>query len=137
MISEILKPEWTNFFNAVSEKYADWQTKVEIIGNDIGAQVLLPDELPFSGAVEYKTNRINAIHFILGEKTGARQTHTIFSPLNVFFETVKDSPGGIIEIEDKRGDKTLVYLKQPIQVLAAYGAGVPSGRPAVKNKVEI
>ena len=119
MISEILQPEWTNFFNAVGKKYADWQTKVEMIGNDIGAQVLIPDGLPFSGAVEYKTNRISAIELILGEKTGARRTRTIFSPQNVFFETVEDKPGGIIEIEDKKGGKTLVYFEQPMPVLAA------------------
>jgi hypothetical protein len=120
MISEILKSEWTDFFNAVGKKYADWQTKVEMMGNDIGAQILFPDGLPFSGVVEYKTNKINAIHIILGEKTNARRTRTIFSPQNVFFETIEDDPGGIIGIEDKRGGKTLVYLKQPMPVLAAY-----------------
>lgn len=120
MISEILQPEWTNFFNTIGKKYADWQTKVEMMGNDIGSQVLFPDGLPFSEVVEYKTNHIRAIHFVLGEKTDARQTRTIFSPENVFFETVEDKPGGIIKIEDKRGDKTLVHFKQPMPVLAAY-----------------
>ena len=120
MIRRILKPEWTNFFNTIGEKYADWQTKVEIMGDDIGAQVLFPEGLPFSRVVEYQTNHLNAIYMIFGEKTGARQTRTIFSPQNIFFETVEGAPGGIIEIEDKRGGKTLVYFKQPMPVLAVY-----------------
>lgn len=120
MINEILKPEWTNFFNTINQNYPEWQTKVEMMEDDTGAQVLMPDGLPFSGFVEYKTTQISAIQIILGEKTNARQTRTIFSPQNVFFETSENNPGGVIEIEDKRGDKTLVHLIKPIQVLAAY-----------------
>jgi hypothetical protein len=119
MINEIPRQEWKRFFDALSKDYLEWETKVEVMKEDFGVQVL-SNGLPLLGFVEFKTNHINAIEIILGEESGIHQTHTIFGPQNVFFERIEDMPGGIIEIEDKRGDKTLIYLIQPIQVLAVY-----------------
>lgn len=119
MINEIPRQEWKQFFDAASKDYLEWETKVEVMKEDFGVQVL-SDGLPLLGFVEFKTNHINAVEIILGEESGIHQTHTIFGPQNVFFETIRDTPGGIIEIEDKRGDKTLIYLIQPIQVLTVY-----------------
>lgn len=120
MTNEIPKLEWAKFFDAVGKNYLDWETRVEVFKDDIGAQVL-SEGLPLLGFMyECKTNRFSAIEIMLGEETGLYQTHTIFNAQQIFFKTDEDNPGGIIEIEDRRGAKTLLYLVQPFPVLAVY-----------------
>lgn len=120
MTDEILKPEWEKFFNAISKNYSEWQTRVEILKDDIGAQ-LLSEGLPLIGfTFEEKAGGKSAIEIMLGEESGVHQTHTIVNPQKVFFKESERVPGGIIEVEDKSGAKTLVRLVQPIAVLVAY-----------------
>ena len=120
MTDEILKPEWEKFFNAVSKNYSEWQTRVEILKDDIGAQ-LLSEGLPLIGfAFEEKADGKSAIEIMLGEESGVHQTHTIINPQKVFFKENEKTPGGTIEIEDESGAKTLVRLVQSIAVLIAY-----------------
>ena len=120
MTNEISKPDWKQFFDRLSKNRLEWQTRVEVLKDDIGAQVL-SDGLPLNGfMLEEKADGQNAIEIMLGEKSGAHQTHTIFNPQKVFFEEDESSQTGIIEIEDESGAKTLIHLVQPIAVLVAY-----------------
>lgn len=120
MTKEIPKREWERFFDAVGKNYLEWQTKVEILKDDIGAQVLSKG-LPLIGFLcENKTNRFNALEIMLGDGAGAPQTHTIFNVQRVFFKMDDDNSGGTIDIEDRSGAKTIVHLVQPIPVLAVY-----------------
>ncbi len=120
MTDEISKQEWKGFFNAISKNYAEWQTRVEILKDDIGAQ-LLSEGLPLVGfTFEEKDGGKSAIEIMLGEESGVHQTHTIINPQKIFFKDSERVPGGIIEVEDKSGAKTLVRLVQPIAVLVAY-----------------
>lgn len=121
MTDEILKQEWKGFFNAISKNYEEWQTIVEILKDDIGAQ-LLSEGLPLIGFTfeEKAGGGESSIEIMLGEESGAHQTHTIVNPQKVFFKESERVPGGTIEIEDESGAKTLVRLVQPIAVLVAY-----------------
>jgi hypothetical protein len=121
MTSEILKQEWKGFFNAISKNYAEWETGVEILKDDIGAQ-LLSEGLPLTGFTfeEKAGGGQSSIELMLGEESGVHQTHTIINPQKVFFKESERVPGGTIEIEDESGAKTLVRLVQPIAVLVAY-----------------
>ena len=121
MTDEILKQEWEKFFNAISKNYSEWQTRVEILKEDIGAQ-LLSEGLPLTGfTFEENAEGKSAIEIMFGEESGVHQTHTIINPQKVFFREREKSVGDTIEIEDESGAKTLVQLVQPIPVLVEYG----------------
>lgn len=121
MTDEISIKEWKRFFNAVSRNFLQWQTRVEILKNDIGAQ-LLSEGLPLAGFTfeEKADGGQRSIEIMLGDETGAQQTHKIFDPRKVFFKESEKVPGGTIEIEDESGARTLVRLGQPISVLVGY-----------------
>jgi hypothetical protein len=121
MTKEISKQEWKQFFDDASKNYMNWQTKVEVLTDDIGAQIL-SEGLPLSGLTfEEKTNGVaqSAVEIMLGEESGAHQTHSVTNPNKVYFEENESTSGGTIEIEDETA-KTIVYLVQPISVLVEY-----------------
>lgn len=117
MTNEILRADWKEFFDLQSKNYLEWQTKVEVLKDEIGAQVL-SEGLPLIGFMCEEAQ--NAIEIIVGEESGVHQTHTIFNPQKVFFQEDENNQSGIVEIEDKDGAKTLVKFIQPISVLMAY-----------------
>lgn len=120
MTNEITKQEWKQFFNDSSKNYLEWQAKVEVLNDDMGAQVL-SDGLPLIGFMfEEKPEGKSAIEIMVGEESGAHQTHTVFNPQKVFFEQGEDNASGTIEIEDEGGAKTIVYLVQATSVLVEY-----------------
>lgn len=125
MTNEIQKQEWKQFFDDTSRRYLGWQTRVEVLKEDIGAQIL-SDGLSLIGFVFEEKNgegtgeKQSSIEIILGEESGAHQTHTVVNPRAVAFLRNDESPDGTIEIEDEEAAKTLVYLVQPISVEAAY-----------------
>jgi hypothetical protein len=119
MINEIPKQEWKQFFDDIGKKRLEWQTRVEVLKDDTRAQVLY-DGLPLTGFVEYDKSQMSAIQITFGEKAGVPQTRTIFNPQNIFFEKIEDKQGGIIEIDDKNGAKTMIYLTRLIKDLVDY-----------------
>jgi hypothetical protein len=121
MTNEISKQEWKQFFNDASRNYLAWQTKVEILKADIGAQIL-SEGLPLIGLMleEKASGEQSAIEIMVGEGSGIHQTHTVFNPQKVFFEEGEAGQSGTIEIEDESGAKTIVYIMQSISVLVAY-----------------
>jgi hypothetical protein len=121
MTNEISRQAWKEFFDRLSRNRLEQQTKVEVLKNDIGAQVL-SDGLPLIGFMfeEKAGTGESAIEIIVGEEAGAHQTHTVFNPQKVFFDEGEGDSGGTIEIEDASGAKTLVRLTSPVSVLVAY-----------------
>jgi hypothetical protein len=118
MTNEVAKRNWGKFFDELSRQRLGWETRVQVFKEDIGAQTLA-DGLALGGFMfEEKTN--GAVEIMLGANAGSHQTHTIFSPQNIFFDARKDG-GGIVEIEDADGAKTLVYFVAPAKVLIEYG----------------
>lgn len=110
MTNEISRQEWKRFFDDISPKMLERQTKVEVFESEIGAQVL-SEGLPLIGFMfEEKADGQGAIEIMLGKESGAHQTHTISNPNKVFYEQDKDNSDGIIEIEDESGAKTLVQF---------------------------
>ncbi len=124
MTNEIQKQDWKQFFDDTSKTYLGWQTRVEVLKEDIGAQIL-SDGLSLTGFVfEEKTveggEKQNSIEIILGEESGAHQTHTVVNPRAVAFLRNDEPAAGAIEIEDEEQAKTLVYLVQPVSIEAVY-----------------
>lgn len=121
MTNEITKQEWEQFFNDASKNYLAWQAKVEVLNDDIGAQILSAG-LPLIGFMfeEKAGDGQNAVEIMVGEESGTHQTHTVSAPQKVFFEQGEDNASGIVEIEDESGTKTIVYLTSQASVLVEY-----------------
>lgn len=125
MTNEISKQNWKQFFDDASRDYLEWETRVEIFKDDIGAQILSVGLSLVGFVFEEKVSqgdgeRQSNIEIILGDELGVHQTHTILSPRAVAFLRQDETRAGIVEIEDAENAKTLIHLVQPISVLAAY-----------------
>lgn len=114
MTNEVSKQEWKQFFDQMSLERINWNARVEVIKEDIGAQVLA-NNLPLAGITfEEKTGGNGAIEIMLGGEPGeAHQTHTIMNPTKVVLLDDETTGGGTLEIEDAEGGKTLVEISQP------------------------
>ena len=121
MTNEIPKQEWKGFFDEISRNRLAWQSRVEVLKEDIGAQVLA-ENLPLMGVMfEEKADGKGAIEIMLGGEPGApHQTHTIFDPTKAAFLENDRSAGGILEIEDASGTKTLLEISPPVAVEVTY-----------------
>jgi hypothetical protein len=119
MTTEIKREEWKSFFDNLSRDLGGWQTAVEVLSDDVGAQVLA-DGLPFVGLTYEDTGGNPSIELTLGGDRENHQTHTIAKPQLVAFEGSGIGPAGVLDIEDADGTKTLIRFVQPFPVLVEF-----------------
>ncbi|MEZ5344635.1 MAG: DUF5335 family protein [Pyrinomonadaceae bacterium] len=118
MTRDMPEVEWKEFFDDLSQRRFDWETKVEVIGNDIGDQVL-DEGLPLGGITFEKKGDDNLIEIFLGNDDDHHQTHTIVNPTRVAFMEATNGQGGIVEFEQADETKTLLYIIRPMPVTAS------------------
>lgn len=120
MTFDIPREKWTEFLNDFSKRRYGWETKVEVVSESLGDQILSKG-LPLIGVACDAHHGKTAIEILTGE-TVEHQTHTIADPTSVAY---LDEPGGyrgILEIEEADGTKTLVALIDPMPVHLGYAA---------------
>ncbi len=119
MTQEIPKQEWKKFFDDLSKRRFEWQTKVEIINESIGDQIL-DKGLSLNGiTVEEKGGRCS-VEIIVGHDSDHHQTHTVVNPTKICYLGEDSSPSGVVELEEADGTKTLVYIIQPMPLVLKY-----------------
>jgi hypothetical protein len=118
MTTEIPREQWKEFFDNLSRELLDWETTVEVISDNNGAQ-LMSEGLPFAG-LTFEDAGHPVIELTVGSSPDTHQTHTIDEPTMVAFEGTGLGPKGVLDIEDERGTKTLVRFIQPFPVLVEY-----------------
>ncbi len=119
MTNEIPKQDWKQFFDDLSREKLDWQTKIEVMNNETGAQILT-EGLPLGGLTFEDAEGQERIEVMVGSGTENHQTHNILEPEKVYFRRADDRQVGTVEIEDAGGTKTLVHIIQPMPVLVQY-----------------
>ena len=119
MTNEIPKQEWEQFFDELSREKLDWQTKIEVMNDETGAQILT-EGLPLGGLTFDDKDGQERIEVIVGSGTENHQTHNILEPEKVYFRRADDRQVSTVEIEDAGGTKTLVHIIQPMPVLVQY-----------------
>ena len=119
MTNEIPKKDWKQFFDDLSREKLDWQTKIEVMNNETGAQILA-EGLALGGLTFENEEGQERIEVMVGSGTENHQTHNIFEPEKVYFRRADDRQIGTVEIEDASGTKTLVHIIQPMPVLVEY-----------------
>lgn len=115
MTVNLPKEKWTQFFDDLNKRRYGWSTKIEVMNDSIGDQ-LLSEGLPFNGIISDK----NTIEIAIGHSTGHHQTHSISNPVKVAFLDDKDKLSSIVEIEEENGTKTLIHILEPMSVIISY-----------------
>lgn len=108
MTNEIQQNEWDKFFNTFSKEHAGWNTKVEILNSDIGAQVEAQG-LPFGGITYESMKGVNRIEIMVGQKPDEHISHTITNPSKIMLQTINETAEAI-EFETDDGTKTILSL---------------------------
>lgn len=119
MTIEIPKKDWKQFFDDLSREKLDWETKIEVMNSETGAQILT-EGLALGGLTFEDEEGKERIEVMVGSGTENHQTHNIFEPEKVYFRRADDRQIGTVEIEDASGTKTLVHIIQPMPVLVEY-----------------
>ena len=119
MTTQIKKTEWKGFFDNLSRDLDGWETRVEVFGYDMGAQVI-SSGLPFHGLTVDEKEGAPTIELRVGSGIKTHQTHNIPNVVKVEFEGRGVGPGGMLDIEDAKGTKTLIKFVQPFPVLVEY-----------------
>ena len=119
MTTQIQKSEWKDFFDNLSRDLDGWETTVEVFSNEVGAQVM-SQGLPFHGLTIEDRNGEPTIELLVGNTNETHQTHNIANAVTVAFEGAGVGPGGMLDIEDASGTKTLIRFVQPFPILVEY-----------------
>ena len=118
MTLDIPKEKWAQFFSDLSKRRFGWTTKIEVMNDSIGDQVL-SENLPLNGITSEQIGDETTIEIAVGANT-THQSHTIVNPGKVGFLGVDERAGGFVEIEEANGTKTLVHIIEPMPVMVSY-----------------
>ena len=118
MTLEIPKEKWVQFFDDLSKRRFGWTTKIEVMNDFIGDQIL-SENLPLNGITVEQTGNDSAIEIAVGAST-THQSHNIVNPSKVAFLGNDEKSGGVVEIEEDSGTKTLVHIIEPMPVIVSY-----------------
>jgi hypothetical protein len=119
MTIEIPQEKWNEFFNDLSKRRFGWTTRVEALNEEVGDQIL-SDGLSLCGVTfEEKAGR-REIELSVGETVDQHLTHVISNPVKVEFLRDGDFEGGVLEIQDEAGTRTLLRILNPMPIYLAY-----------------
>lgn len=116
---EIEKDDWSGFFDSLSKRRFEWKTRVEVLKDEMGDQVLA-DGLPLNGITVERKDDGFSIDISIGESGDSHQTHNILDPTRVAFLSAETGHGEVVDIEEKDGTKTLISLIAPAEILFTY-----------------
>lgn len=119
MTYDIPRQEWSSFFDDLSKRRFEWQTKIEVISETIGDQIL-DEGLSLNGITAEERDDECLIEILVGHDKDHHQTHNIANPSKIRYLADEENPSGIIEIEEDDGTKTLVYIIQPMPLVIKY-----------------
>lgn len=104
---EIPRSEWTAFFDQFSRDHLDRTVTVEVIGSEIGDQVL-GEEQVFRGISADEKDKENRIEIMVGPAVDTGTTHTVSAPEQVWLKDAEGDAQEVIEIRSADGTTTLV-----------------------------
>lgn len=119
MTTVIHEEIWKEFFDELSRAKLDWETTVQVLSDETGAQVLSAG-LPLVGLTLDEKAGERKIEIIVGSGTENHQTHNIYNPKFVAFEDIEGKSESTLDIEDADATKTLVKFTQPLPAVVEY-----------------
>ena len=118
MTLNLPKEKWAQFFDDLSKRRFGWTTKIEVMSDAVGDQIL-SENLPLNGVTAETKGVDTTLEISVGENT-THQSHNIVNPTKVAFLGDDEKPGGIVEIEETDGTKTLIHIIKPMPVVVGY-----------------
>lgn len=128
---EIPKGEWRGFFDGFSRQHEGWLVTLEILGEEIGAQVE-ERELAFQGIVdEWDEIQGNEITIMVGAKPDDHITHSINNPVQVSLQQTDEGADEALAIKSSDGTVALLRFRSPMLPEMVDGLVTPPLRPAL------
>lgn len=109
---EIPRSDWSDFFDSFSREHAGWLLTMEVMGNDVGAQVEAR-ELPLVGVSA--DPRENTIWVALGKEPDDHITHGVHKVTHVRLEQTDEGADQALQIESEAGVTTLLRFRTVIR----------------------
>jgi hypothetical protein len=103
---EIPRAGWHDFFDAFTRNHETDLVAVEIMGNEIGAQIQ-GRSLLFGGISPAQPND-ESLALMFDSTDGEHLTHTVEKPTHIWLQRTFDHTDRALEIESADGTKTLV-----------------------------
>lgn len=119
MTNEIPMHNWEMFLDDVTKRRFDWQTKIEVLSEEFGNQIL-DEGLPLSGITLERKGDETTVGIMVGTDDDHHQTHNIKNPTKILYLGDDDKPSGIVEIEEADKTKTLIHIIQPMPLVIKY-----------------
>lgn len=108
---EIPREEWNEFFDSFSRQHEGWLVTLEVLGQEIGAQVEEHD-LSFGGIVnEWDEIHGNQIVIMLGTKPQDHISHSIDRPAQVFLEQTDEGADVALSVRSADGITALLRFR--------------------------
>ena len=109
---EIDKENWTQFLNDFSKLRCGWKTKVEVLDESLGDQIL-SNGLSLNGITHDDKSGHCKIEISLGDNPANHQAHTIMKPTRIVYLSETNSHDGVLEFAEANNTKTLLSLAKP------------------------
>ena len=119
MNAEIKKENWKNTFDELNKRRYLWKTRIEVLSNEFGDQIL-SENLALNGITLERMGDRTFIDISVGKNTEAHQTHTIKDPSRVAILTGDAMHGDIISLEQTDGTRTLITFIEPVGLLLGF-----------------
>jgi hypothetical protein len=110
---EVTRNEWTNFFEVFSKQHEGWIASLEILGDQVGAQVEAI-ELPFQGISVSTEDEPQSLIINLGKTAEDHVSHTIERPRHVWLKQTEEGANDSLEIVEEGNQKTLLRFRSPM-----------------------
>jgi uncharacterized protein DUF5335 len=107
---EIPREEWGEFLDSFSRQHEGWLVTVEVLGEEIGAQMEAEGK-PLEGiTAELKDGGVGSIIITVGLTPAEHVTHNIIAPTHIRLEQAENGADMALQIEASEGATTLVRL---------------------------
>jgi hypothetical protein len=108
---EIPREEWGEFLDSFSRQHEGWLVTVEVLSEEIGAQVEAEGK-PLEGiTAELKDGGVDSIIITVGLTPAEHVTHNITAPTHIRLEQAENGANMALQIESSEGVTTLVRLR--------------------------
>jgi uncharacterized protein DUF5335 len=114
VMREIPRDEWAEYLDTFSRQHEGWLVTVEVLGEEIGAQVEAWEMALAGITADLKGEGSDVISIILGKGSTERITHNIARPTHVRIEQAESGADMALQIEAADGVATLVRFRSAV-----------------------
>ena len=111
---EVTRNEWTSFFDIFSKQHEGWIASLELLGDQVGAQVEAI-EMPFEGISVSVEDEPQSLVINLGKTAEDHVSHTIERPRHVWLRQTEEGANDSLEIVQENNQKALLRFRSPVR----------------------